>query len=268
MKPRVQPFLRWAGSKRQLLPILAEFWKPEFGRYVEPFMGSACFFFALNPARALLADINGELIRTFATVRDRPRQVARQLQKTPVNRETFYGLRERSPKGLADTKAAARFIYLNRFCFNGLYRTNLAGKFNVPFAPTGAGKVPSEMHLCECSEVLSRADLHCGDFESTLRAVEKGDFVYMDPPFAVNTRRVFREYSPDAFTIGDLDRLADQMNRLDTIGAHFVVSYADCPDARRVFKRWNPRRTRTRRNIAGFAVHRRHAYELIAANIS
>lgn len=266
MATSIQPFLRWAGSKKQLLPKLIPFWCSSHSRYVEPFMGSACFFFALKPTEALLGDVNPDLIRTFRTVRKCPKLVANRLHGLRPGKETYYALRKQRPEALCDTTAAARFIFLNRFCFNGLYRTNLSGEFNVPFAPSGTGGLPSKEHLCECAEVLQSAALQCGDFGSTLRRVRKGDFVYLDPPFAVGTRRVFREYGPRAFNGNDLSRLSRVLKRIDAIGATFVISYADCPEAREIFSPWTMKRVRTRRNIAGFAIHRRHAFELIATN--
>lgn len=263
----VQPFLRWAGSKRQLLPKLKMFWFEGRTRYVEPFMGSACFFFNLQPSKALLADINSDLVRTFSSIRDHPSRVARRLAEFPVSKATYYELRANPTDKLSVTDTAARFIYLNRFCFNGLFRTNLRGQFNVPFAPTGSGALPSEQHLKQCAVLLERAELKCADFEDTLDHVREGDFVYLDPPYAVKNRRVFREYSSSPFTHHDLDRLAKALNKIDSLGAHFVVSYADCREGREALGNWRMMRARTKRNIAGFAQHRRYAYELIVTNI-
>ena len=268
MSAQIQPFLRWAGSKRQLVSRLASYWPGDPARYIEPFAGSACLFFALQPKEAVLGDINADLIRTYCTVRDHSSDVAAELAQIAFNKDTYYGLRQMRPETMPATAAAARFIYLNRFCFNGLYRTNAAGDFNVPFAPRGSGRLPLLSHLVGCAELLSRAKLHCGDFEETLELVQAGDFVYLDPPFAVSKRRVFREYSPTSFAQHDLIRLCRHLHRIDSIGARFLVSYADCAEARDAFRRWHFRRVRTRRNIAGFAVHRRFAFELIVTNMN
>ena len=164
-------------------------------------------------------------------------------------------------------KAAARFIFLNRNCFNGLYRTNLKGLFNVPYAPTGTGKVPSEEALLACSDALRNAKILHGDFEATIAQVRQGDFVYLDPPFAVHNRRVFREYHPNAFSTADIPRLTRLLSFIDKSKAHFLASYADCSQAREAFARWNVNRVRAKRNIAGFSKSRRYAYELIVTNI-
>ena len=264
----IQPFLRWAGSKRQLVPRLASYWPGDSTRYFEPFAGSACFFFAIQPKEAILGDINADLIRTYCTVRDHPSLVAAELEQIAVNKDTYYRLRHVCPEAMSTTAAAARFIYLNRFCFNGLYRTNAAGAFNVPFASSGTGKLPSLSHLQDCAELLMRAQLRCNDFEATLQLVQQGDFVYLDPPYAVSTRRVFREYSATPFSQSDLFRLSRHLNRIDSLGARFLVSYADCTEAREAFRPWHITRVRTRRNIAGFAVHRSYAFELIVTNMN
>ena len=264
----ISPFLRWAGSKRQLLPKLIPYWDDQFSRYVEPFMGSACLFFAINPPRAVLGDVNEDLMRTFSTVRSKPESVANALNKIRPGKESYYCLRKRNPGSLSDIAAAARFIFLNRYCFNGLYRTNLAGQFNVPFASKGTGQLPTLSQLIVCAEALQNAILHRGQFESTLKLVKKGDFVYLDPPFAVEKRRVFREYNQKIFGADDLQQVALELDRMHEIGATFVLSYADCAEARKAFARWKVRRVRTRRNIAGFAIHRRHAFELIFTNRS
>ena len=263
----MKPFLRWAGSKRKLLPKLTAFWSSDYQRYVEPFMGSACFFFSVQPARALLGDLNKDLVATYSEIRDNPSSVWNCVSTIRATKKTYYQLRKTQPSTLTGTEAAARFLFLNRFCFNGLYRTNLKGEFNVPYAPTGTGSLPSRDDFFEYSRRLQGATLSAGDFELTLRDVRKGDFVYLDPPFAVQTRRVFREYGASIFGEDDLERLTKCLKRLDRSGAHFVVSYADCSEARRLLCPWRLTRVRTSRHIAGFSSNRRHAFELLATNI-
>lgn len=229
-------------------------------------MGSACLFFAVRPQKAILGDINGDLVNTFLQVRDRPRDVWKALAPHRGSKRRYYTLRSLDPGKLTPVRAAARFIYLNRFCFNGLYRTNLKGQFNVPYAPSGTGKLPNKEHLLECSRVLHGVVIKARDFLHTLSNVKAGDFVYMDPPFAVESRRVFNEYGPQNFGEDDLKKLAGALERIDAADAYFVVSYADCAEARRHLGSWSSVRVRTRRNIAGFAEKRRHAYELIVTN--
>jgi len=267
MTPTVTPFLRWAGSKRQLLPKLSRYYTPG-RRYFEPFVGSAALFFAVHPMRAVLSDINLDLIETFVRIRDNFRGVSTALEELSTGEKSYYSLRALDPKSLDPLQRAARFIFLNRYCFNGLYRTNLSGKFNVPFSPTKTGALPSREHLEACSRRLSKSKLVCSDFEDILLSeVRAGDFVYLDPPFAVENRRVFRQYGPTTFGFADLERLGKLLCELHERGAHFVLSYAYCSESRRTFNQWKTRRVYTQRNIAGFAKHRRRAVELIVSNI-
>jgi len=264
--PDNRSFLRWAGSKKRLLPKLIAYWDEGFTRYVEPFMGSAALFFAIRPSKALLSDINMDLVETFCTVRDHPLAVYNSLSRLPLGERTYYQIRQKDAAVLSPLDRATRFVYLNRFCFNGLYRTNKNGKFNVPYAASKTGRLPTLEELYKTSKVLSRAQIKMGDFEETLHDVQADDFVYMDPPYAVQNRRIFRQYGPDCFGTEDLERLASALLDIDRCGAIFLVSYAMCREAMEAFKRWNIRRAFTQRSIAGFSRHRRKAIEILVSN--
>ncbi len=262
-----KPFLRWAGSKRKQIPRLREFWSANYDRYVEPFAGSACFFFSLCPKKALLADKNADLIETFQLVRDDPNRVYDRVVAIPRTKERYYFERALNPAKLTPIQRAARFIYLNRNCFNGIYRTNLSGQFNVPFASSKVGAFITRDEFIETSKSLQCATLRSWDFGTTLRYVHDGDFVYLDPPYAVESRRVFREYGERPFCANDLSRLEEHLVKINQRGAAFVVSYADCREARSLAVNWNSCRMRVRRHIAGFADARRTAYELLISNV-
>jgi DNA adenine methylase len=259
-------FLRWAGSKKRLIPKLFPYWGEGCTRYVEPFMGSAALFFAIEPSKAILSDINSDLVETFCAVRDHPRAVHNRLLRLPLGKEAYYQLREEDASRLSALDRAARFVYLNRFCFNGLYRTNMSGKFNVPYAASKTGQLPTQCDLLESSKALSRASIKARDFEKTIQDVQAGDFVYMDPPYAVQNRRIFRQYGPDCFGTDDLSRLASALPEIDRCGATFLVSYAMCREALEVFKGWHIRRAYTQRSVAGFSRHRRKAMEILVSN--
>lgn len=261
------PFLRWAGSKRQHVPFLRRYWDAtKHKRYIEPFAGSAALFFAVAPRRAVLGDLNGELIQTYRALRRDPAAVHRKLARFATGRAAYYKLRAMSGHGDA-TWLAARFIYLNRFCFNGLYRTNFLGEFNVPYGAPKNDHLPSLKQLHACAQLLSRARLVHNDFRRPLGMVERGDFVYMDPPYAVSRRRVFVAYSKEPFSTKDLIDLATWLEEIDRRGASFVLSYADSHEARSLFGRWKRRRFAVRRNMAGFSGARRNHYELFVSNI-
>lgn len=262
----MRTFLRWAGSKKQLLPVLERYWKDGFSRYIEPFAGSSCLFFHLEPESAILGDVNGELISALRAVRlDAPR-VIECLRRLRKGERSYYRIRRVNPDQLGLFESAARFLYLNSLCFNGLYRTNSSGHFNVPYCPPGHKTVPEHL-LVEASKCLARATLVRSDFEETVALAVEGDFVYLDPPYAVSRRRVFSEYGPTLFGASDLRRLRRTLRALDRRGVKFVVSYADCSEARATFGKWTVQRVRTKRNIAGFAGDRRGSYELLATNL-
>lgn len=265
-KARINPFLRWAGGKRQILPALETFWKPAHRRYVEPFAGSACLFFRLQPKDALLGDINKELIATYVEVKYRVASVVEELAKLKKGRTNYLRLRTLDVNNLSAAKRAARFIYLNRFCFNGLYRTNLKGEFNVPYGGEKSGEIPSEDALRSCSRLLKTAKLVSGDFEKVLNKVEEGDFVYMDPPFSVEAKRVFKEYNSSIFSNSDLIRLRRWLELFARRKVDFLVSYAECDEADYLKKDFFYRTISVRRNIAGFSAQRCFSKEVLISS--
>lgn len=265
--PTITPIFRWAGSKRKALPLLATYWRPSFGRYVEPFAGSAALFFRLQPERALLGDINEGLIEAYEVIRDQPDDVHAAVSRIRRGKTKYYKVRSQNPRRMSAFGRTVRFVYLNRYCFNGIFRTNTNGQFNVPYAHTKPGIIPPIENFRRCAALLQRATVRCSDFGSLVSSVRAGDFVYLDPPYAVASRRVFREYDQRAFTKRDLERLGEHLGTIDSKKATFVISYADCAEAREVFRPWHARRVRVRRHIAGFASDRRTAFELLATNL-
>lgn len=263
----ITPILRWAGSKRKILPTLAEYWKPTYNRYVEPFAGSAALFFSLQPNLALLGDVNSDLIGAYAVIRERPDDVHKAVSKLERSAENYYAVRKSDPKKLSEFRRAIRFVYLNRYCFNGIYRTNTSGHFNVPYAHTKPGVIPPIEQFRQCATLLHRAKLRCADFGSVLKSVRRGDFVYLDPPYIVESRRIFRQYDERVFCQGDLVRLKEHLIRIEDKGAAFVLSYADSTEARKLFSNWDTRRVQVRRNVAGFVSARRLASEIIVTNV-
>lgn len=262
-----KPFLRWAGSKRNVLSKLKSYLPEKIDRYLEPFAGSACLFFDIAPRRAVLSDLNEELIETFAAVRDNPEGVGSILAGMPASRADFYAIRSHEPAKHSHVERAARFIYLNRFCFNGLYRTNAKGQFNVPYGKPKTHSVPTIQDLQRCARLLKRARLETGDFEKVVKDhVREGDLVYLDPPFFQRAGRVFRQYTATPFCGADLARLRDLLKYIDASGATFVVSYASCREAAEAFSGWSCHTIRTHRNISGFARYRRMSREIIVTN--
>jgi DNA adenine methylase len=210
--------------------------------------------------------LNFDLVRTFISVRDHPQAVANRLAKIPLGKHSYYSIRSERLPDMDEPEAAAKFIFLNRFCFNGLYRTNLAGQFNVPFAPARTGHLATAAELHAAAKVLRNCTIEHADFESLLARTRAGDFVYLDPPYAFGNRRVFRQYGPSSFGLKDLNRLAKSLVSMDDRDVKFVLSYADCAEASSFFERWPRRKMFIQRNIAGFGGDRRRAGEILVSN--
>jgi len=264
---RGKPFLRWAGSKRKQLARLASLWTPSHQRYVEPFAGSACLFFELAPKQAILGDHNSELIEVYRVIRDEPDRIFRRLSRIRRDLPTYRRWRRLAPQDLDPATRALRFLYLNRNCFNGIYRTSLQGNFNVPMGRS-PGAYFTRDDLRNCARLLADVTLIAGDFSNTIRRVRSGDFVYLDPPFAVTSRRLYHAYGRPAFTTHDIPRFAQCLTTIVSRGADFLVSYADCAEARRLASQWHAMRLPVRRHVAGFSGNRRNAYEWLISNMT
>jgi len=262
----IRPFLKWAGSKRSIVSILSSYWCEDFTTYIEPFVGSGSLFFYLRPKRALLADINSDLMFTYRRIKEDPEAIASELDKMPRGKDNYYKIRSSKYPVASSFGRAARFVYLNKLSFNGLYRTNKKGEFNVPYGGEKAGRLPTRETLRQCSEALRGTSLLSGDFSLALEKARAGDFVYLDPPYSVKARRVFAEYDRTCFSERDLRRLRQWLDRLTQRGVVFLLSYAKCMEATLLTKGYKVREITVRRNIAGFSVHRRYAKEWLATN--
>ncbi|MEZ5972382.1 MAG: Dam family site-specific DNA-(adenine-N6)-methyltransferase [Hyphomonadaceae bacterium] len=225
------PIVRWAGSKSKLIPQIEPYLPASFRTYIEPFFGSGALFFHLAPKRAYLSDLCTELVETYTAVRDNHQLVADHLSSLKLNKRTYYALRAQTPRGRY--KAAARFLYLNRACWNGLYRVNTMGRFNVPYGRPRSKIVFYPENLRGCSELLSRpaVDLKVGDFETTLRRARSGDFVFLDPPYVTkHNLNGFAEWNERIFSWRDQQRLADLATQKARDGVEVLVTNADHDD--------------------------------------
>lgn len=257
--------LRWAGSKRKLVPTLQRLAPSKFKRYVEPFCGSLCLYVALKPASALVGDINEELVNFYRMISWRPRAIAEAAHQLPDDEDTYYNLRSADPNTLGSQGRAVRFLYLNRFCFNGVYRTNRQGAFNVARGKH-MGSIPPVEELVSFGRLMRRAVVHQCDFEKLVDSAKRGDFVYLDPPYAGRGVRDRGEYGTGAFKEVDLDRLATALHRASSRGVKVLLSYADLPEIRRRFRSWDATSLEVTRNVAGFASARGSVAELILRN--
>ncbi len=242
-----QPFLRWAGGKQRQATALARYLPPNLHnlRYVEPFAGAGSLFFRANPRVALLADLNPHLMQAYSQVRDNPRLVARMLKayRRADSEDYYYQVRSEYNSSLrrASATQAARFIYLNRTCFNGIFRVNRAGYFNVPYGKKHKPVFPSEEHLIAASRRLRRTQLRCQCFRDTLRQLKGNSFfVYLDPPYpALNGTSYFSHYTKDRFNEQDQKDLAALTTKLASAGVQLMLSNADTDLIRHLYADFN-----------------------------
>lgn len=221
------PFLKWAGGKRWLVHRYPELFDVEFERFVEPFLGSGAAFFNLAPQSALLSDCNGALIAAYRAVRDNWQKVLAKLRRHQKlhSTEHYYQVRQQSPR--SDVAIAARLIYLNRTCWNGLYRVNKNGAFNVPIGTKT--KVVLESDDFEVvSSLLDTVDLRTCDFEETIDTCGPGDFVFVDPPYTVkHDNNGFIKYNDSIFSWQDQVRLRDSISKAWQRGAKLLITNAN-----------------------------------------
>jgi DNA adenine methylase len=241
--PKIGPFLRWAGGKRQLRKTLLTFLPEDIGQrtYREPFLGGGSLFFAIQPKSAVLSDANEHLIRCYELVRDEPGLVARYLQSHAAKdgEGYYYRVREEYNRSQFSAAQAARFIYLNKTCFNGIFRVNAQGKFNVPYGRKESPAIPSDNDLVAIADILKDTSLKASSYEKALEDASKGDFIYLDPPYPpLNGTAYFTHYTSDRFSEEDQKNLAERVHELDRCGCLLMISNADTPLIRRLYKKY------------------------------
>ena len=230
------PVLKWAGGKsrllEQLLPLLPE----RVDRYFEPFFGGGAMFFRLQPGRALLSDLNEELVNVYACVRDRVEELIAHLGRHRYEPNYYYRQRALDPASLPALERASRTIYLNRTCFNGLYRVNRRGQFNVPIGRYDNPTICHPDRLRAVSGVLRGVDIWAADYQDALEEAQAGDFVYFDPPYQPLTRTAnFTSYTATDFGEADQRALAASAAALDRRGVRWMLSNSDTPLVRELY---------------------------------
>jgi DNA adenine methylase len=234
-------------------------------RYYEPFAGSACLFFALRPERAVLSDFNGQLIAAYRMVREHPRLVYRAASAWGADANSYYRVRALELSELPPVLSAARFVYLNRYCFNGVYRTNRKNQFNVPYGNRG-GRLPDERRFYRASVALRRAELLDTDFEDALESVRRGDLVYLDPPYSRGHGDEYGMYGYGSFTGSDLIRMLAALHEVDRRGARFVFSYTPTPEVLAATADWHQASVTVRAQVGGRVSRRSVRDELLVTN--
>lgn len=235
--PNVLPFLKWAGGKRWLARSSLFPTPARYGRYVEPFLGGAAVFFHLGPRKAILSDVNRDLIQLYVVMRDEPHKLRVEMEQHQRQHSAkhYYEVRARVPD--EEVKAAARTLYLNRTCWNGLYRVNRRGEFNVPIG-TKSLVVSADEDFNEYSSMLKRAKLLVADFEETIDICVEGDFLFVDPPYTVrHNKNGFLKYNESMFSWDDQLRLHRALKRAAARRVKIVVTNADHESLRSLYER-------------------------------
>lgn len=232
----IQPFLKWPGGKRWFVRRYAHLLPQHFGRYVEPFLGSGAVFFHLQPKIALIGDINPDILSVYLALKNDWRSVKRSLQYHQRNHsdEYYYQVRNAVPSKVV--QQASRMIYLNRTCFNGIYRVNAQGQFNVPRGSKDSVILETD-DFEAISQVLQGASIHLGDFEKLIDKADKDDFVFADPPYTVrHNYNGFIKYNETLFSWNDQMRLAKCLARAKNRGAKIVCTNANHESVRELYK--------------------------------
>ncbi len=234
-----KPFVKWAGGKRQLVNILLENAPVSFNRYLEPFIGGGALFFNIMPDNGIISDINPELINAYKVIAKDPEGLLASLRLHRNDEEYFYKIRALDISGLSEIERASRFIFLNKTCFNGLYRENSKGRFNVPFGRYKNPNIDDEENLRAISLFLNRSktEIICQDYKTTAAMAKAGDFVYFDPPYhPVSQTASFTRYAKGDFTASDQEALADMFRSLSKKGCYLMLSNSNVPFIRELYK--------------------------------
>lgn len=275
------PLIKWPGGKRRLLPQLRRFVPATYGTYHEPFFGGGALYFDLCPSRAILSDACAPLMRMYGTLVRVPREVSavvRLLQRRldaqglaqtfPTTRSLFNHLLSYEPgslgRELPHALFAGLFLGINRMCFNGLWRLNHKGQFNVPVGRYAQLHLPDEPQIEAAARQLQTAKLVCADFETRGKDIQEGDFVYCDPPYLPRSKTsTFTAYTSDAFGLEQHQALARWGLHLASRGVHVVMSNSDTPDTRRIFEGYALHEVVSSRSISAAGTRRGSVPELI-----
>ena len=273
-----KPFVKWAGGKRQLLAELEKNFPKQFGTYFEPFLGGGAVLFDLLTKKPNLkcsvSDLNSDLVLAYVTIRDKLGRLIESLENHSKNYHKdstgyYYEVRKQEPK--SQIEKVSRLLFLNKTCFNGLYRVNSKGKFNVPLGRYTNPNIVNRENLTTASKFLQseKIKISCRDFESILKDAKKGDFVYFDPPYQpVSDTANFTSYTHRDFTEDDLQRLADLANQLNSKGSHVLLSNSNTKIVKKIFssKKWKIKEISVNRAINSNSQKRTGHKEVLIKN--
>ena len=271
LKEQTYPIVKWVGGKRQLILELLNNMPQDFNRYFEPFFGGGALFFEVQPHNAYISDMNEELINLYLVVSDNVNELIIDLKKHQISKEYFMEIRNVDRKSeyqnWTNIQKASRFIYLNRTCFNGLYRVNSQGQFNVPFGNYKNPRIVDENNLINCSNLLQKTQIRHADFSEILQQVKKGDFVYFDPPYVpLSETSSFTSYTKNGFDINMQFKLRNVCDELNLMGVKFLLSNSDTKLVNELYENYNIKKVFANRAINANADGRGKITEVLIRN--
>lgn len=262
------PFVKAVGGKTFLAPEILRRLPAKINTYYEPFVGGGAIFFALAAEgrfkRAVIGDANEELMIAYEAITVNVEAVIRALKEHVYEEKHYYEVRAQKPRTMGSINRAARFIYLNKTCFNGLYRVNRKGEFNVPFGSYTNPTICDEENLRACSVALKRVTFTSLDFEKTVLVAKRGDAIYNDSPYVpVSVTANFTTYTAGGFSLSDQERLRDVAKSLDARGVHVLLSNADTPLVRKLYRGFKIESVQAPRRVNSKASRRGNVGELL-----
>ncbi|MFC3928563.1 DNA adenine methylase [Streptococcus caprae] len=271
----LQPFTKWTGGKRQLLPVIKSLMPDDYNNYFEPFIGGGAVFFDLIPKKATINDFNSELINCYHQIKDNPEKLIELLTEHQKNNSKEYYLELRSAdrddriNDMTNTERAARIMYMLRVDFNGLYRVNSKNQFNVPYGRYKNPKIVDSELILSISSYLNNNDICIlnGDFEEAIKNVQAGDFVYFDPPYIpLSETSAFTSYTHEGFSYEEQVRLRNVFKRLDKKGAYVMLSNSSSPLVEELYEGFNIHKVNAIRTNGARASSRGKISEIIVTN--
>lgn len=274
---QARPFLKWVGGKAQLLSQFEQYYPKDFNNYFEPFIGGGALFFNLSPTKAHINDVNATLISTYKNIKNKPEEVMKILKKLENEyknrneenqKELFYKIRDEfNNTSNTELKKSAYLIFLNKTCFNGMYRENSKGGFNTPFGKAKNPTILDRENILLVSKVLKHTKLTSVSFEKAVAEAKKGDFVYFDPPYHPLTETAkFTSYHKDSFTKEDQLKLRDVFDELDKRGCYVMLSNSHTPFINEIYKKYRRETVMANRAINCKASGRGKIKELLILN--
>jgi len=249
LEKKINPILKWAGGKRQLIPEIIKILPEKFNNYVEPFIGGGALFFYLSNKKSIINDSNFELINLYKEIAKNPNEIIRELKNYVNNEKFYYEIRKSKPS--SNLKKACKTIYLNRTCFNGLYRVNKKGEFNVPYGKYKNVNFIDEPNLFAASNVLKKTKIYNKDYKIILdKYCKKKDLVFLDPPYIpISKYSDFKRYTKEQFYMEDHVDLANYYKKLDKKGCYLILTNSNPNEISNLYKNFRIKVVKTKRNI-------------------